>query len=194
MQIFVERLARYMALLGGIVLTLLIILTCVSVLGRGLNTFGHSDFLTSLSAAFADTLISSGVGPINGDFEIVEAGIAFAIFAFLPYTQLHGGHATVDIFTSMMPRVANNFVTAFWEVVLSAVILLITWRHGAGFIGKLDNGETTFLLEFPIWWAYGASLIAAIVASIVALYTAFTAIYGVVTGHPPRPKEEGAGH
>jgi hypothetical protein len=43
-------------------------------------------------------------GPVKGDFEVVEAGIAFSIFAFLPICQLHGGHATVDIFTNLMPK------------------------------------------------------------------------------------------
>ena len=73
----VERLARFMAILGGLVLTALIGLTCVSVLGRGLNTFGHSEFLTSLSESAANALIATGVGPVSGDFELVEVDSDF---------------------------------------------------------------------------------------------------------------------
>ncbi|SDJ17115.1 TRAP transporter small permease [Aliiruegeria lutimaris] len=190
----VERLARFMAVLGGIVLTLLVILTCLSVLGRGLNTFGHSAFLTSLSESAAHALIASGVGPITGDFELVEAGIAFAIFAFLPYAQLHHAHATVDIFAASFPHWFNRFLIVFWEFVLSAIILLLTWRLFAGMQGKMSNGEITFLLQFPVWWAYAASFVAAVTASIVAIYCAIARILDVVTGGSHLPHSEGAHH
>ena len=189
-----ERLARFMAVLGGLVLTLLVILTCLSVLGRGLNTFGHSDFLTSLSEGAAQALIATGVAPITGDFELVEAGIAFAIFAFLPYAQLHHAHATVDIFASAFPHWFNRFLIVFWEIALSSVILLITWRLFAGMQGKISNGETTFLLQFPVWWAYAASFAAALTASIVAVYCAIARVLDLVTGRSHLPNSEGAHH
>ena len=190
----VTWLARMMAVIGGLVLTTLIVLTCVSVLGRGLNTFGHSDFLTSLNPDLASALIATGVAPILGDFELVEAGVAFAIFAFLPICQLYNGHASVDIFTSSLPGSTNRFLQTFWELVLSAVILLITWRLYEGMQDKMRYGETTFLLQFPIWWAYAASLAAAAVASIVAIYCAVARIVTLLTGRRILPYSEGAGH
>ena len=190
----IERLARVMALIGGIVLTLLVLLTCISVLGRGGNTFGHSDFLTGLAPNFADWFIATGIGPVLGDFELVEAGIAFAIFAFFPICQLHSGHATVDIFTLRFSERVNRAIRAFWEVVLSAVILLIAWRLFEGMLGKYRNGETTYLIQFPIWWAYAASFAAAVVAAIVAVYCAFARVLGLITGKSHLPDAEGAFH
>ncbi|MFD0979407.1 TRAP transporter small permease [Tropicimonas aquimaris] len=189
-----ERLARFMAVLGGVVLTALVVLTCVSVLGRGLNTFGHSAFLASISEGAAGALIATGVAPVTGDFELVEAGIAFAIFAFLPYAQLHHAHATVDIFATTFPHWFNRFLVIFWEWILTAVILLITWRLYAGMEGKISNGETTFLLQFPVWWAYAASLVAAVAASIVGIYCAIARVLDVVTGRSHLPHSEGAHH
>ncbi|MGY3437752.1 MULTISPECIES: TRAP transporter small permease [unclassified Marinovum] len=186
-----DRLARVTALMGGLVLSALVVLTCVSVLGRGLNTLGHSSVL---SEALGAALIGWGVGPVSGDFELVEAGIAFAIFSFLPYCQLHGGHATVDIFTQALPRRANAWLMAFWEVVLTLVIWLITVRLFAGMMSKLGNGETTFLLQFPVWWAYAASFVAAVVASIVAGYCAYGRVMMAATGKRLMPKSEGAAH
>ncbi len=191
---FVEHISRYMAIAGGVVLAFLIVLTCLSVAGRGLNTLGHTEFLVALSPGLADALIATGVGPINGDFELVEAGVAFSIFAFLPYTQLYGGHAVVDVVTSQLPPKVRHLIEAFWETLLSLVIFLITWRLYVGMMGKYDNGQTTFLLEFPIWWAYAASFAAALVASIVAAYSTYAALYGVITGHPPPFRDEGAVH
>ena len=189
-----ERLARVMAILGGLVLVALVILTCVSVFGRGLNTLGHSDFLISLSKAAADGLVASGVGPVNGDFELVEAGVAFTVFAFLPLCQLYGAHATVDVFTSVLPTKITKFLMAFWEVILTGLVLLITVRLYAGMQDKMSYGETTFLLQFPIWWAYGISLIASITASIVAIYCAIARVVEFLTGRHMMPFAEGAGH
>ncbi|WP_338136025.1 TRAP transporter small permease [Marivita cryptomonadis] len=191
MKTAIERLARAMAILGGIVMVALVLLTCVSVFGRGLNSMGHSGWLTSLSQSFADGLIASGVGPVTGDFELVEAGIAFSIFAFLPICQLYAGHATVDVFTSRLSGKANAWLIAFWDVVLTLVIWLITWRLCAGLLDKMGNGETTFLLQFPIWWAYGASFVAAAVASVTALYCSVGRVSYAATGRTILP-ESGA--
>lgn len=188
----VETLARAMALIGGLVLLALVILICVSVLGRGLNTLGHAGWLTALAPGVADALIATGVRPITGDFELVEAGIAFAIFAFLPICQLYGGHATVDVFTGMLGRGVNRLIMAFWEVVLAAVILLLARQLFEGLLGKYGNGETTFLLQFPVWWAYGASFFAAVIAGLVSLYCAFARIAEAVTGYGYLPKSQGA--
>lgn len=185
-----EWLARSLAILGGIVLTSLIVLTCVSVVGRGANTLGHSDFLAGF--ALADMLKT--LGPVKGDFEVVEAGIAFSIFAFLPICQLHGGHATVDVFTNLLPKASNRLITAFWEVVLTAVLILISWRLYEGLQSKMSNGETTFLLQFPIWWAYAASFTASVGAVIVGIYCAVARILALATGGHYLPRGEGAAH
>ncbi|WP_422377957.1 TRAP transporter small permease [Roseibium sp.] len=183
-----ERLARFMAILGGLVLTAMIALTCVSVLGRGLNTLGHSDLLKSISDAAANALIATGVGPVFGDFELVEAGVSFTIFAFLPICQLHRGHATVDVFSTVFPRWLNRLLETVWEVLLSALILLITWRLFLGMEDKMRYNETTFILQFPIWWAFALSFGAALVASVVAVYCAFTRVVDLVTGKRLSPE------
>ncbi|WP_342075215.1 TRAP transporter small permease [Yoonia sp. SS1-5] len=170
----IERLARFMALLGGIILCLLVLTVCASVLGRELNGAAHAGYL----GAVGNWLISIGVGPVNGDFELVEAGIAFAIFAFLPLTQLSGAHATVDIFTNNMSLRTNRFLATFWSLVMAVMIVLITWRLFVGMQDKIRYGETSYLIQFPVWWAYAASFAAAICASIVSIYCAFQRLTG----------------
>ncbi|MBY6155052.1 TRAP transporter small permease [Vannielia litorea] len=187
-------LARGMALAGGVVLVALILLTCISVVGRGLNTFGHSDFLQNAAEGLANALLGTGVGPVNGDFEIVEAGIAFAIFSFLPICQLFSAHATVDVFTSFLSKRKNAVIIAFWEIVFTVIVLLITWRLYYGLEDKIGNGETSLLLQFPIWWAFLASFIAAVVASLVAVYCAVGRVMELTTDQHWLPKAEGAAH
>lgn len=174
-------LARFMAVLGGIVLSVLVVLTCVSVLGRGINTFLHSDMMQGSMQGLAETLLAMGVGPVQGDYELVEAGIAFAIFAFLPLCQITAGHASVDIFTARFPKRANRFIQMVVEVVFAGVLLLIAWRLFEGMMSKRSYNETTFLLQFPIWWAYAVSLVAAVLAAIVGVYVAIIRIIEFIT-------------
>ena len=171
MHQFIDKLARSMAMLGGMVLTLLILLICVSVLGRSLNTLLHGWF-GQMAPGFSNWLLELGVGPINGDFEIVEGGVAFAIFAFLPLCQLNSGHAVVDIFTSKLSPRINRVLRMLTEMVFATVLVLISVQLFGGMLAKLRFGENTFILQFPVWWGYAASLCAAVVAAIVGIYVA----------------------
>ncbi len=169
MHTFIHKLSRGMALLGGAVLLLLVVLTCLSVIGRSINTFGHNDFVENnlgfLSAIFIK------FGPINGDYEIVETGVAFAILAFFPWCMINRGHATVDIFTSFLPATGNRFLAFFWELIFVVALVVISWRLYVGMTDKMRYGETTFLLQTPVWWGYAACFAASVVAAIVAVYS-----------------------
>lgn len=170
----IQKLAHFMALLGGVVLCFLVVMVCTSISGRELSDLAHSGYLRSLG----DWLIGIGIGPILGDFELVEAGVAFAIFSFLPLTQLNGAHAKVDVFTQGMGQGVNRALGTFWSMVMAMIIVLITWRLFVGMQDKMRYGETTYLIQFPIWWAYAASLVAAIAASIVSIYCAAMRLTG----------------
>lgn len=194
MQSLMDKLARFFALLGGVVLSALIVLTCLSILGRSINSILHSDTMQAWMPGLADALLATGVGPINGDFEIVEAGMAFTIFAFIPLCQLKGAHAVVDVFTSALPLGVNRVLRMLAEAVFAGVMLLIAWQLLQGTISKMNSGQTTFLLEFPVWWSYAASVVAAFVAAVMACYVAAMRAVEVATGRSVLPDEAEAGH
>lgn len=171
---------RAMALIGGLVLLALVVLVCVSITGRALNGMLHG-----LDAGWAQALLDWGIGPVTGDFELVEAGMAFAIFAFLPLCQITGAHASVDVFTAKLPPRFLRVLKALIEVLFAAVLIIIAVQLYEGTHSKLRSGQTTFLLQFPIWWAYAASLVAAILAAGVACYAALLRAIAVATGEDP---------
>ena len=146
----IEWIARVTALCGGFVLTLLIIITVVSVSGRA--------------------LVFAGLAPIPGDFELVEAGTAFAVFAFLPWCHLNRGHAVVEILTMHFSDGVNRVIEIVANLLMLIFAVLICWRHWLGTLDKQSYGETTFILQFPIWWAYAASLVGAVVFVIVCVW------------------------
>ena len=188
------RLSRLMAYLGGAMLTLLVLLTCASILGRSLNGMLHSDFFQTSLGGMSAWLLDLGIGPVNGDFELIEAGIAFSIFAFLPLCQITGGHATVDVFTSRMSQRVNRILRMVIEVVFAAVLVLIAVQLYSGMMSKLNSGQTTLLIEFPVWWAYALSLVGAVMAAVVAVYLAAMRVAEGLTGRAILPDEAGADH
>ena len=192
MYTFFLRIAQFMAYLGGIMLSILIVITCVSILGRGLNSFLHSDTIMSVMPGFAQMLLEAGVGAINGDFELVEAGMAFSIFAFLPLCQIRGGHAAVDIFTSRMSRGTNRVLLMIADVLFAAVLILIAVQLYDGMASKLRSGQTSFLLQYPVWWGYALSLTGAVIAALVATFIAFERIRDLATGRDILPQDMGA--
>lgn len=194
MHRFFTGLSRLMAILGGSVLTLLILLICVSILGRSLNTILHGPLFDGALSGVAAWLLALGIGPVNGDFELVEAGIAFTIFAFMPLCHITGGHASVEIFTSWLPEKANSLWGMIIEIVFALVMVTVAIKLKDGMYSQIRTGTTTFLLEFPIWWAYALSLLGASVAAVVAVYMACARVVEALTGRVIIPIAEGAEH
>jgi TRAP-type C4-dicarboxylate transport system permease small subunit len=189
MRNIVHALARVTALLGGFVLLALILLTTLSIIGRSVNKFLHADFFDRMLTGVSQFLLDLGIGEINGSYELLEAGVAFAIFSFLPICQLHGSHFTVDIFTAALPDAFNRWLAAIWEIVLTAVVILLIWRLFGGLERYFGNGETTLFLQFPVWWAYACSFAAGVVACIVAVYCAALRLAGALTGRDLLPNQ-----
>lgn len=159
-------LANAMAMIGGLTLLAIILMTVTSVVGRA--------------------LVPIGLGPVPADYEITEITIAFAIFCFLPLCQLVAGHATVDVFTSGMGQRTNLILLAIWEVLLTATMIFIAWRLFEGFLDKLGNNEISMLLEIPVWWGYFAALFPAGVGVIVGLWSATDRVIAALTGKVTR--------
>lgn len=191
---FFFGLSRLMAVVGGIVLSALIVMVCVSIAGRALNGFLHADMMQSTLPGLADWLLDLGIGPVNGDFELVEAGIAFAIFSFLPYCQITSGHAVVSIFTDWMPMRAQQVLRMIIEILFALVLVMIAIQLKEGMDGRIRSGQTTFLLQFPIWWAYALSLVGATIAAAVAVYMALIRTAEAFTGRELIADDMGAEH
>lgn len=144
--------SRAIALFGGFILLGIMAVVVISVSGR--------------------SLVWAGFGPIPGDFELVEAGGALAIFCFLPWCQLQKGHVSVDVLAGLFGRRADAALDTGYNLIMTALMGLITWRLWAGMMDKMNYGETTFILQFPVWWGYAVCLPVAVFAVITCLWTA----------------------
>lgn len=193
MHRIVTFVASAMAVLGGVILTGLIALTCLSILGRLANQALHGAIESGILPGAAQWLLDAGVGPVLGAFELVEAGVAFAIFAFLPICQISGAHASVDLFTARLPAPLIRALQIVIDVIFALVLALIAWRLYEGMLGKMRYNETTFMLQMPIWWSYLASLIPAGIAAATGAYVALARIAESATGRSILSPQDGRG-
>ncbi|QDY99119.1 TRAP transporter small permease [Nitratireductor mangrovi] len=174
LSVFINALARFLAIIGGIVLAAITVLTVVSITGRSLVPFG--------------------LAPVPGDFELVEAGTAFAVFAFLPWCQLNRGHATVDLFTSYLPESTNRWIDLVSEILMTVILILLAVRLWYGMMDKIRYGETTFILQFPVWWGFAVAMVGAVVAVIVSVYMVVVRVKEVREGRTLLAPTLGGGH
>ncbi len=187
-------LSRLMAVLGGLMLSVVILLTMFTVVTRALDRLFQWMTDEGVMAGLGQWMIDAGVGPKLGMFELIEAGVAFVVFAFLPICQMTGGHATVDIFTSGMSDRANRVLRGVTDLMFAAVLVLIAVQLYGGMIGKLNSGQTTLELQFPVWYSYAIAMAGAGLAAIVSVYLACVRIFEMATGRMILAPDLGAEH
>ena len=157
-----RQLASFLAILGGLALIAVILVTVVSVTGRA--------------------LLFVGLAPIRGDFELVELGTGFAVFAFLPWVQINRQHASVEILTMNMGAGINRLIDLAADLLMLAIAALLTWKHWDGTVDKYVYGETTFIIQYPIWWAYASGLAGGIGFVLVSFWCVVLSARALVTG------------
>ncbi|HPK31183.1 TRAP transporter small permease [Ottowia sp.] len=172
MNRWIYGLARGLAWVGGLVLVALTVMSVVSILGRAASSWG--------------------LGPVPGDFELVEAGTAVAVFCFMPWCHLMRGHAVVDILWRAYPPFLQRLLNALSQLLMFGVWVLLTWRMAYGLQDYYENGETSFILHMPVWWGYALCMVAALLGCLVYLWALLESLGAA---KPPEEIEfSGGGH
>jgi TRAP-type C4-dicarboxylate transport system permease small subunit len=148
----IHVLAAGAALLGGVLLTAIALMSVASIVCRSL-----------------------GMQPIQGDFELVQVGLAMCVSLLLPWCQLQGGNITVDFFTARMRKRWQRRLDAIGCGLFAGVMALVAWRTGAGALALQAAGETTMLLGFPLWMGYAAMTPGFALTAAAALHSAAVA-------------------
>ena len=141
-----STLAQLCAILAGLLLTAITLMTCVSLIGR--NTTGWT---------------------INGDFELTGVATGAAIALFMPLCQLKRGHIIVDFFTAKASESTNNFLDRVGALCVCGVFALMAWRTVLGGLNAYDSFSGTMMLGFPEWIVYAAMVPPFILCSLIAL-------------------------
>jgi TRAP-type C4-dicarboxylate transport system permease small subunit len=146
-----EKLAQASAILAGLLMTFITVMTCVSLIGR--NTTGTT---------------------LAGDFELTGVAAGAAIALFMPWCQLRRGNIIVDFFTAKVSDRINAMLDRFGALLLGLVFAVLAWRTAVGGLNAWSSQSGTMMLGFPEWVVYVAMVPPFILTTIIALYQAAT--------------------
>lgn len=142
-----------LAVFGGVSLLVVTAFTVVSVVGR-----------TALDS------------PVLGDQEIVEIGVAVALFSFMPYCQMRAANVIVAFFTARVSPAGQAFLDALMNAIFSACIVIVTWRLAVGGLGAFRAGDASMFLRLPQWWGYAAAFVACLFWTLACFYSVFRSV------------------
>ncbi|MFL5057056.1 MAG: TRAP transporter small permease [Microvirga sp.] len=145
----VARVARALAIVGGLISVATALLVTTSVTLRWL-----------------------GFGSINGDFELVQIGVALSVFCFLPLTQARRGNIMVDTFTAWLPLRVQRAMDAFWDFVYAGFMALTAWCLMNGARDALASGLTSAMLGLNLWPVFAATVLLILLLVVTAVDTA----------------------
>jgi TRAP-type C4-dicarboxylate transport system permease small subunit len=143
------------ALAGGLLLLAIVLLNAVSLVG---NVFLRQ--------------------PVPGDFEIVEMGVAVAVFAFLPYCQITGANVSADIFTAWAGPRTISVLNMIASLIALAIAALLLWRMWYGLLDYRLYREVTTIYQIPIWAAFVPILVSLFLLTLGCLLTLIDALQG----------------
>lgn len=126
-----DALAKACAILAGVLLTVITLMTCASLIGR--NTTGWT---------------------IVGDFELSGAAAGAAIALFLPWCQLRRGNIIVDFFTARASDSTNAALDRLGALLYALALGLMAWRTAIGGMNAWRTQSTTMMLGLPEWIVY----------------------------------------
>ena len=141
-----ERLAKACAVLAGVLLTVITLMTCVSLIGR--NTTGWT---------------------IVGDVEISGFVAGAAIALFLPWCQLQRGNIIVDFFTVKASAAARARLDRLGALLLGLMMALMTWRTGVGTLKAWQSNSASMMMGLPEWTVYVCMVPALALTAVIAL-------------------------
>lgn len=142
-----ENLAKFCAILAGVLLTVITLMTCASVIGR--NTTGA-------------TLV--------GDFELTGVAAGAAIALFLPWCQLQRGNIIVDFFTAKAGAQTTAALDRIGALLLALVMLLLAWRTALGGLNAWTTQSGTMMLGFPEWMVYACMVPPIALTAVIGLW------------------------
>jgi TRAP-type C4-dicarboxylate transport system permease small subunit len=144
-----EILAKACALAAGALVAVMVVISCISIIGR--ETIGRT---------------------LTGDFELVALATGAAVGLFMPLCQFHRGNIVVDVFTAKAPPAVNAALERIGALLLGLCCALLAWRAALGGLSSFRSGSTTMLLGVPEWYAYAPMVPGFALTAVIAFWQA----------------------
>ncbi len=141
------NLAKFCAILAGLLLIFITLMTCVSIIGRDL---------------IGKTIV--------GDFELSGAAAGAAIALFMPWCQVRRGNIVVDFFTTKASPATQDLMDRIGALLLGCVMALMAWRTTVGGLNSFRTHSETQILGLPEWIVYALMVPPLALTVLIALH------------------------
>ena len=144
-----EILAKACAVLAGMLLIVITLMTCISLIGR--NTTGWS---------------------IVGAFELSGFAAGAAIALFMPWCQVKRGNIIVDFFTAKASEATQQRLDRFGALMLALAMGLMAWRTTIGGLNAWKSQSSSMIMGVPEWIVYVGMVPPLVLTAVIALVQA----------------------
>lgn len=144
-----EKAAKLCAVLAGVLLIVITLMTCVSLVGR--NTVGWT---------------------IVGAFELSGFAAGAAIALFMPWCQVRRGNIIVDFFTARASQATQDRLDRFGALMLALAMGLMAWRTTIGGLDAWRTQAESMMMGFPQWIVYVGMVPPLVLTALIALLQA----------------------
>jgi len=151
----IEAPCEWLAFAGGALLVGIALMSAVSIVGR---------------AAFST--------PIQGDYELVQMGVAVFVACSLPLAQIRYANIIVDFFTTGASPRTQGTLDAIGALIVALVMAVLTWRTAVGTVSIWQAGQTSTILGVPTWITYVGMLPGLALAAAAAAWCAVEKLRG----------------
>ena len=142
----VSWVVRAFAVLAGIGVLVMMLVTCCDIIGRH---FGHA---------------------ITGAVDIVQVSACIAAICALPYTTAVKGHVAVEFLSQMFPPAVRALVDGIWRVAVIVMYGFMAWGgivHGNTLFRRHSS---TLTIHIPTFWILYVISAVSLVTILVKLY------------------------
>ena len=120
-----DQIADKMKLIGAALLVIMMLLTCVDVVGR---LFRH---------------------PVFGSIELMSLMGAVAVAMSLPFTHIAKGHIGVEIVITKLPRTLRTLIELVTGLLSLVLFGIVTWKMFEYSLKMMESGEVSMNLGLP---------------------------------------------
>ena len=159
MRQILEKTAATWALVGGVILLAIVLVTAFNV----------SAFTLDRLARFFGTTVSG----LPGYEDFVRLAISVAGLMFFPYCQLRRGHVTVDLFSRSFPLPMQKALDVLWLACMAGVAAFLAWYMVGGMNEAREDRTVSAVLGWPEWPFYAPGIVSVALWALIAAYQIF---------------------
>lgn len=155
MRALLERVATGWALLGGLTLLAIVLVTATNA-----GAFA----LDRLARPFGGT-----VAGLPGYEDFVRLAISAAALMMMPYCQVRRGHLAVDLLFKLTLRRTKRLLDRLWLLGMAALTLFLAYWMLLGMLETRADGALSRVLGWPEWPFYLPGLASLLLWSAITL-------------------------